>query len=203
MVLQYQQKPPRPLCPLQLNTLATAVMEVSGIAILAIGVWMEIELYKYMEMSTEFSGTAPYVLIGTGSLIILIGSLACCCTVKGQPVLLYIYGAFLAIVFVLEVGAGISIFAYRTKLTEGFDKGLTQAMTNYQLNTPEAQNFDRMQQTLKCCGNHKASDWSDLMPPQSIPLSCCIKENCDTTERDQIYTQYTLYVIWKNHIKMQ
>ncbi|CAH1961736.1 unnamed protein product [Acanthoscelides obtectus] len=165
------------------------VFWVSGIAILAIGVWMEIELYKYMEMSTEFSGTAPYVLIGTGSLIILIGSLACCCTVKGQPVLLYIYGAFLAIVFVLEVGAGISIFAYRTKLTEGFDKGLTQAMTNYQLNTPEAQNFDRMQQTLKCCGNHKASDWSDLMPPQSIPLSCCIKENCDTTERDQIYTQ--------------
>lgn len=51
---------------------------------------MEVELYKYMEMSTEFSGTAPYVLIGTGSLIILIGSLACCCTVKGQPVLLYV-----------------------------------------------------------------------------------------------------------------
>lgn len=51
---------------------------------------MEVELYKYMEMSTEFSGTAPYVLIGIGALIILIGSLACCCTVKGQPVLLYI-----------------------------------------------------------------------------------------------------------------
>lgn len=63
---------------------------MSGIAILAIGIWMEVELYKYMELSTEFSGTAPYVLIGTGALIILIGSLACCCTVKGQPVLLYV-----------------------------------------------------------------------------------------------------------------
>lgn len=51
---------------------------------------MEVELHKYMEMSTEFSGTAPYVLIGTGALIIFIGSLACCCTVKGQPVLLYV-----------------------------------------------------------------------------------------------------------------
>ena len=58
---------------------------------------MEVELYKYMEMSTEFSGTAPYVLIGTGSLIILIGSLACCCTVKGQPVLLYVVSKFLQI----------------------------------------------------------------------------------------------------------
>lgn len=51
---------------------------------------MEVGLYKYMEMSTEFSGNAPFVLIGTGALIILIGSLACCCTVKGQPVLLYV-----------------------------------------------------------------------------------------------------------------
>jgi hypothetical protein len=50
---------------------------------------MVVELYKYMELSTEFSATAPYILIGTGALIILVGSLACCCTVKGQPVLLY------------------------------------------------------------------------------------------------------------------
>lgn len=129
---------------------------------------MEVELYKYMEMSTEFSGTAPYVLIGIGALIILIGSLACCCTVKGQPVLLYIvrmsikstrtlesiqifqYGAFLAIIFVLELGAGISIFAYRTKLMVGFDKGLTQGMINYRNNTGNmAADFDLIQQTVK------------------------------------------------------
>jgi len=64
--------------------------QLTGIAILAVGIWMVVELYKYMELSTEFSATAPYVLIGTGALIILVGSLACCCTVKGQPVLLYI-----------------------------------------------------------------------------------------------------------------
>lgn len=119
-------------------------------------------------MSTEFSGTAPYVLIGIGALIILIGSLACCCTVKGQPVLLYIvsislkystpkeiywqffqYGAFLAIIFVLELGAGISIYTYRTKLTAGFDKGLTQAMINYRNNTDNiVSNFDLIQKTV-------------------------------------------------------
>jgi Tetraspanin family. len=64
--------------------------QLTGIAILAVGIWMVVELYKYMELSTEFSAPAPYVLIGTGALIILVGSLACCCTVKGQPVLLYI-----------------------------------------------------------------------------------------------------------------
>lgn len=118
-------------------------------------------------MSTEFSETAPYVLIGIGVLIILIGALACCCTVKGQPTLLYIvsitilqiictnktllrqYGAFLAIVFALELGAGISTFAYRTKLMAGFDKGLTQGMINYRNNTGNiADDFDLVQQTV-------------------------------------------------------
>lgn len=164
---------------------------VSGIAILAIGIWMEVELYKYMEMSTEFSGTAPYVLIGTGSLIIFIGTLACCCTVKGQPVLLYVYGAFLAIVFVLELGAGVSIFAYRTKLTEGFDKGLTTAMKNYNnaSSTQVSSDLDLIQRTLHCCGNHQASDWLSLPHRLPIPSSCCIKEPCDVLNSTLIYNQ--------------
>jgi hypothetical protein len=68
----------------------SVVQQLTGIVILAVGIWMAVELYKYMELSTEFSATAPYILIGTGVLIILVGSMACCCTVKGQPVLLYI-----------------------------------------------------------------------------------------------------------------
>ncbi|KAJ8917548.1 hypothetical protein NQ315_005597 [Exocentrus adspersus] len=170
------------------------VFWASGIAVLAIGIWMEVDLYKYMEMSTEFSGTAPYVLIGIGSLIILIGSFACCCTVKGQPVLLYVYGAFLAVVFVMELGAGVSIFAYRSKLTEGFDKGLTQAMVNYRNDSAHlASDFDRMQETLHCCGNHKSDDWLNLNQP--IPISCCIKENCNTEVDSEIYTQGCYYKV--------
>lgn len=59
------------------------------------------------------------------------------------------YGGFLAVIFVLELGAGISIFAYRAKLTEGFDKGLTQAMTNYRNDSAHlADDFDRIQETV-------------------------------------------------------
>ncbi|CAG9863035.1 unnamed protein product [Phyllotreta striolata] len=162
----------------------------SGIIILGIGIWMEVELYKYMEMSTAFTSTAPYVLIATGSLIILVGSFACCCTVKGQPSLLYMYASFLALVFLLELGAGISIFAYRTKLTDGFDNGITQAMINYRNDSAHlAEDFDLMQETLQCCGNHNPRDWLDLKPPQPIPSSCCIEEKCNTDRDDEIYSQ--------------
>lgn len=64
-------------------------------------------------------------------------------------IFLFQYGAFLAIVFVLELGAGISILFNRTKLTEGFDKGLTQAMINYRNDTAHlAADFDSIQETV-------------------------------------------------------
>lgn len=72
------------------HNLNILIFQITGIVILAVGIYMEVELYKYMTMSTDFSETASYVLIGTGTLIILMGMLACCCTVKGQPVLLFL-----------------------------------------------------------------------------------------------------------------
>lgn len=60
------------------------------------------------------------------------------------------YGGFLAVVFVLELGAGVSIYAYRNKLTTGFDNGLTQAMVNYRNDTTRiAADFDLMQETVR------------------------------------------------------
>jgi len=57
----------------------------------------------------------------------------------------------LAIVLVLELGAGVSIFAYRAKLKEGFDKGLTDAMENYHNDnhTKISTDLDLIQKTVK------------------------------------------------------
>lgn len=151
---------------------------------------MEVELYKYMEMSTEFSAHAPFVLIFLGTIIILLASFACCCTIKEHPYLLYSYGTILAILVVLQFGAGMSIFAYRTKLMAGFNQGLNQSMINYRSKDQEkVADFDAIQATLHCCGNRGYSDWFNLEPPLPIPPSCCIKDDCDTAEPDQIYTE--------------
>lgn len=164
------------------------VFWLTGIAILAVGIWMVVELYKYMELSTEFSASAPYVLIGTGALIILVGSLACCCTVKGQPVLLYIYGGFLLVIFMLEISAGVSVYIYREKLLEGFDKGLSQSIATYMTDHEKANDFDLMQSTLHCCGNKNYEDWFNSSYHR-VPLSCCIHEGCKTDDPDAIYQQ--------------
>ena len=71
-------------------TAPPSLPQISGIVILGIGIWIQISLDKYVEVSPEFSDSVPYVFIASGGLIILLGTFACCCTVKTQPVLLYI-----------------------------------------------------------------------------------------------------------------
>lgn len=153
---------------------------------------MQVELHKYMELSADFSDTAPYVLVGTGALILFIGTLACCCTVKGQPALLYLYGGFLAVVLVLEIGLAISIYAYKDRLSDGFDRGLNQSMSAYGSvgSAAKTADFDRMQEKLHCCGSHSYKDWDELSMPRPVPRSCCINyRRCDISDNQQIHTQ--------------
>lgn len=167
------------------------VFWVSGIVLLACGIWMQVELYKYFVLSGEFPVTGPYVLIGTGALIVMVGSFACCCTIKGQPALLYMYGAFLALIFVIELGAGVSIFAYRSKLTESFNEGLNSSMVDYKngvQNKIEA--YDWMQIHLRCCGVRGPSDWTTEPHRVPVPLSCCKDDsNCDVGDESAYFSQ--------------
>lgn len=77
--------------------------QLTGLFLLLVGVWAELDLYKYLELSPEFSGTAPHVIIGISGLIILISSIAFSCIIKGQPVLLYIVSYKLMTWFVRHV----------------------------------------------------------------------------------------------------
>lgn len=165
----------------------------TGIGILAAGIWMKVDLYKYMNLTTNDTSAIAYVLIGTGVVIILIGMLACCCTAKGVPVLLYLYSAFLMVVFVVELSAGISGYAYRTKLGAGFQEGLNKSLMNYARDIEIHLSVDRLQSTLKCCGKDKFQDWF-LTPwankTRSVPESCC-KVSRDTCRHTMLQPEPT------------
>jgi hypothetical protein len=61
---------------------------------------------------------------------------------------LFQYGGFLLVVFVLEICAGVSVYIYREKLVEGFDKGLGQSIATYTTDDEKANDFDIMQSTV-------------------------------------------------------
>lgn len=54
----------------------------------------------------------------------------------------------MAVVALLEMGAGASVYAYRTNLNEGFDQGLNESMAVYDLDKSKSSHIDTMQSTV-------------------------------------------------------
>ncbi|KAH3755456.1 tetraspanin-7-like [Dreissena polymorpha] len=163
-------------------TIFNFIFWLSGIAVLALGIWTKLQLYIYMELSSVYYKEVPYVLIGVGALIVLVGSFGCCCTFKGNSVLLYMYSGFLVLVFVVELSSGIAGFVYKNRLTGGFKEGLQTAMTEYDSHAEKAQAMDGMQHNLHCCGSDNYVDWfktpwadkqKALNRTNAVPKSCC------------------------------
>jgi tetraspanin-7 len=156
---------------------------------------MKVELYMYMQLTDVYYAEAPYVMIGVGAGIILIGSLGCCCTVKGTPFLLYVYAAFLVLVFIAELAVSISAFLYKGKIEDGFESGLDRAMNVYGKDEDMKKTMDKMQQRFECCGNKNASDWYSIAwdgqaPAKHVPESCCRHaDECDATLTTDVYTE--------------
>jgi tetraspanin-7 len=188
------QSSPAVTCMKLLLTIFNFIFWISGIAILALGIWMKYQLYMYMELTTIYYDAAPYILIGVGSFIVVIGSFGCMCTIKGHSCLLYVFSLILMLVFIVELATAISAFVYKAKLSEGFQGGLSAAMDNYSHEKEKKDAVDGIQSTLKCCGSASYSDWykinwtgEGLVP--KVPSSCCIEKNCDRTGVEDIHTE--------------
>ncbi|XP_041353167.1 tetraspanin-7-like [Gigantopelta aegis] len=152
---------------------------VTGIVILSIGIWTKVDLYKYLELSSIYQPEAPYVLIGVGAVIVVIGSLGCCCTVKGNSFFLYLYCGFLALVFIVELSAGIALLVYKNKLEKGFREGLNSGIDKYGMKDEGeiTKAFDELQEKLHCCGIESYTDWFKAPwegnQTNAVPASCC------------------------------
>lgn len=61
------------------------LLQITGVILLAVGVWGKLTLGTYISLIAENSTNAPYVLIGTGTTIIVFGLFGCFATCRGSP----------------------------------------------------------------------------------------------------------------------
>lgn len=66
-------------------SLVSAFPQVTGVALLAVGLWWKFMLGPYMLLISNTPSNAPYVLAGTGVAIVLFGLFGCFATCKGRP----------------------------------------------------------------------------------------------------------------------
>ncbi|XP_078514396.1 tetraspanin-7 [Lissotriton helveticus] len=151
------------------------VFWITGVILLAVGVWGKLTLGTYISLIAENSTNAPYVLIGTGTTIIVFGLFGCFATCRGSPWMLKLYAMFLSLVFLAELVAGISGFVFRHEIKDTFLRTYTEAIHNYNGKDEASLAVDDIQTKLRCCGVQSYYNWtsSSYSAEYGIPSSCC------------------------------
>ncbi|XP_030595974.1 tetraspanin-6 [Archocentrus centrarchus] len=144
---------------------------VTGVILLAVGVWGKVSLEAYIALVAEESTNAPYVLIGTGAIIVIFGLFGCFATCRGSPWMLKLYAMFLTLVFLAELVAGVSGFIFRHEIKAKLGTAYQKAVQNYNSTEGGRDLVDNIQKTLHCCGINNYTDWNNT--ENGIPTSCC------------------------------
>lgn len=72
------------------RTTDDGIFQSSGLLMLVGGIMAKMELQNYANLGLDASSTALLGLSCLGALVALIGFLACCCTTRQHPALLYL-----------------------------------------------------------------------------------------------------------------
>ncbi|XP_039186285.1 tetraspanin-6 isoform X1 [Crotalus tigris] len=160
----------------------TFVFWFSGIILLGVGIWGKVSLEVYFFLLNEKASNVPYVLIGTGLVVALLGTFGCFATCRGSTWMLKLYAMFLTLIFLVVLVAAVLGFVFRHEIKDSFKKNYENAVKRYNGTKDDpSKAIDDIQKTLHCCGVENFMDWnmSDYFKQKGIPISCCKPlENC-------------------------
>lgn len=158
---------------------------IAGLALIIAGAVTLTKLSEYLEfMGGSATGLAILVII-VGCIIFIIGFFGCCGAYKENYCMVMTFAGLLAIIFILEIGAGIGAYVARDEVSGIITEEMTDSMSKYGMEGEESitSTWDLVQHDLECCGTNGTASWDG-----SIPTSCCL-EVTDTciADGDQTY----------------
>ncbi|XP_021106137.1 tetraspanin-6 isoform X2 [Heterocephalus glaber] len=103
-------------CLKSLLLIYTFIFWITGIILLAVGIWGKVSLGNYFSLLNEKATNVPFVLIATGTVIILLGTFGCFATCQASAWMLKLYAMFLILIFLVELVAAIVGFIFRHEL---------------------------------------------------------------------------------------
>ena len=158
-----------------------AVFWLTGLALLIVGCLVKFRFGAFMKLSTDINfEVAPYIMIGCGVFIFLVGFCGFWAAWKEHGWALKIYMGILATLFVGELAGAITGYVMRNKMESGLKTGLQNAVRDYNDNRYIKEALDEIQTVFKCCGCESSDDWLKYNAT-FIPKSCDCKvpaSNC-------------------------
>lgn len=163
------------------------VFWLTGLALLVVGLLSKFWFGYMIKLSTDIDyNLAPYITIGVGVFIVLVGFAGCWGAVKEHGWALKMYMTILGVLFVAEIIGVATGYFMQTKVKSGLKHGISNAVNGYYGNDDSRDAMDQVQSKIKCCGVttykdyfNKTTNATSLVKKESVPKSCCKDEkNC-------------------------
>ncbi|XP_076374234.1 CD63 antigen-like isoform X1 [Tachypleus tridentatus] len=151
------------------------VFVVTGIALIAVGAWVQAKAAEYVDFLGDRYASAPILLIVVGVIIFVLSFMGCCGAIKENYCMVMTFGVLLFIIFVLELAAGIAAYVYKSEVEAVIREKMEHTMENYNEKGYEIvkKTWDDVQSNLKCCAANNATEWSYYLGSDNLPYSCC------------------------------
>ncbi|NXO00382.1 CD82 protein, partial [Rhinopomastus cyanomelas] len=155
-----------------------------GAVILGFGIWILADKTSFvavLQTSSPSLKTGAYILIGVGTLTMLMGFLGCLGAVNEVRCLLGLYFTCLMVILITQVAAGLVIYFQKEALKEELNRVVGGLVENYDPADEDNRNlqdaWDYVQRQITCCGWTGAKDWeeNELLINKSLteyPCSC-------------------------------
>ncbi|XP_069511241.1 tetraspanin-10 [Ambystoma mexicanum] len=160
------------------------MFSVLGLLILGVGVWGLIDKESLIRERIQHLGTDPMllvVLVGLGMTAVSVAG--CMGSLRENSCLLRFFTLAVVAFVVLQVLAGIMLYALRALITDSVGSAMRLAIVRYQDDVDMKFIIDEIQLGLECCGEESYRDWKlnlyfNCSSPGAnacgVPFSCCI-----------------------------
>lgn len=175
------------------------VFWLTGLGLLVLGILSKYAFSYMLKLSTDINyNLAPYIMIGCGVFIVLIGFIGCWAAVKEHGWALKLYMFVLVLLVLIEIAGGITGYVMRNKLSDGLKSGMENAVKKYYKDSDFKEAMDKIQSdVIKCCGVNGYKDYvytqsnvtqgnGTTMNEYKVPKSCCIDGKTDGCKYDQV-----------------
>lgn len=169
--------------------LINTVIWLLGIALLALGIYVQVEKTFDMLMLGSVLTNPSIIIIILGGLLFIIGFCGCLGALLELFYLLIIYCILLSLILLVEIGLVVYVFLQQDNAFEAFETLTANAIAHY-FEDPDLRDLINLIQSnlLHCCGVRSPGDWesnpyfncsSEAFQRCSVPFSCCILNEGD------------------------
>ncbi|XP_078076499.1 CD82 molecule b [Mustelus asterias] len=157
---------------------------ILGAVILGFGLWILLDKTSFIAVVQSSSSAlkiGSYILLGVGSVTMLMGFLGCLGAVNEIKCLLGLYFTCLLLILVAQITAGLLIYFQRDELKAEISDIIHQVIINYNPleNTENSfgKTWEYIQEKLDCCGWTGPSNWTENViirnsTGKQFPCSC-------------------------------